>query len=73
MASCPQDWVHFSNRCFFMQAILWQVVDAKLQSIRKQFSADLTAFWDARTIYQAQLEAHQVFWMPCNTRTSHAL
>lgn len=43
-----------------VQAILWQVVDSKLQNIRKQFAAELDAFWDARNIYQAQLEAHQV-------------
>lgn len=49
-----------------VQAILWQVVDAKLLSLRKQFSADVAAFWNARTIYQAQLEAHQVFCMPCD-------
>ncbi len=43
-----------------MQAVLWQVVDATLKEIRKQYFADLDSFWDARNIYQAQLQALQV-------------
>lgn len=43
-----------------LQAILWEVVDATLQQLRLQFFANLEAFWDARSIYQAQLEAQQV-------------
>ncbi len=47
--------------CFFMQAVLWQVVDATLKEIRRQYFADLDSFWDARNIYQAQLQALQVW------------
>lgn len=43
-----------------MQVVLWQVVDITLKDIRKQFFAELEAFWDARNIYQAQFQAHQV-------------
>ena len=43
-----------------MQAVLWQVVDATLKEIRKQYFADLDSFWDARNMYQAQLQALQV-------------
>ena len=50
-----------------MQAVMWEVVDVNLQASRVQFSADLAAFWDARSIYQAHLQAHQVVIMPCNT------
>jgi len=35
-------------------------VDATLKAIRKQYFADLDSFWDARNIYQAQLQALQV-------------
>lgn len=63
---CPHLIVHVSEQCL-AQAVLWQVVDAKLQNIRKHFSTELDAFWDTRNIYQAQLEAHQVFCMSPNT------
>ena len=43
-----------------LQAVLRQVVDATLKEIRKQYFADLDSFWDARNIYQAQLQALQV-------------
>ncbi len=43
-----------------MQAVLWQVVDTTLKETRKQYFADLDSFWDARNIYQAQLQALQV-------------
>lgn len=49
-----------SRRLLFMQAVLWQVVDATLKETRKQYFADLDSFWDARNIYQAQLQALQV-------------
>ena len=52
-----------------MQAVIWQVVDVNLQAIRLQFSADLAAFWDARSIYQAQLQAHQVVIVPFRHHT----
>ena len=48
--------------CVFMQAVLWQVVDATLKETRKQYFADLDSFWDARNIYQAQLQALQVLY-----------
>ncbi|KAL0037535.1 hypothetical protein WJX77_001411 [Trebouxia sp. C0004] len=41
------------------EAIQWQVVDATLKGIRKQYFADLDSFWDARHIYRAQLQALQ--------------
>ena len=43
-----------------MQAVLWQVVDVTLKELRKQYFADLDSFWDARNIYQAQLQVLQV-------------
>jgi len=52
--------IHQEINGFFMQAVLWQVVDATLKAIRKQYFADLDSFWDARNIYQAQLQALQV-------------
>ena len=50
----------FADLAVFMQAVLWQVVDAMLKKTRQQFAAELDAFWDARSIYNAQLEAQQV-------------
>lgn len=44
----------------FMQAVLWQAVDITLKKTRQQCAAELDAFWDARSIYNAQLEAQQV-------------
>lgn len=49
-----------SRRLVFMQAVLWQVVDVTLKELRKQYFADLDSFWDARNIYQAQLQVLQV-------------
>ena len=51
-----------------LQAVLWQVTDATLRQVRRQFSANLEAFWDARSIYHAQLQAQQVLHKtPCMT------
>ncbi|KAL0047340.1 hypothetical protein WJX82_000943 [Trebouxia sp. C0006] len=41
------------------EAVLWQVVDVTLKELRKQYFADLDSFWDARNIYQAQLQVLQ--------------
>ena len=54
-----------------MQDILWQIVDETLRRLRLQFFADLDAYWDARTIYQAQVQAQQVpDATPCTQSTA---
>ena len=61
--------------CIFMgsglQDILWQIVDETLRRLRLQFFADLDAYWDARTIYHAQVQAQQVpDTAPCTQSTA---
>ena len=49
-----------------MQDILWQIVDETLRRLRLQFFADVDTYWDARTIYHAQVQAQQVSdTVPC--------
>ena len=52
-----------SLACSALQAVLWEVVDGTLRELREQFSSDLGQYWDARRIYNAQVEMLQVWQM----------